>query len=361
MITLRNETKTALEKLHIQKLTRIQETVIPHALNQEDIYALSPTGSGKTYAFLLPILERIELQGKGKHFPKALILAPTRELCIQITNVIRNLLQNREGIRTALLTGGYDMQKQIRSFKNGADIVVGTPSRVKDHLRRHTLKAKMCDILVLDEADMMLSMGFEEDVKDCIAYLPEHQTLLFSATETDETAALASSILHSPYVVSIKKEEMLKQDITLHIVKTNEKQKIDYLISLLKKEKKQCILFCNTKKTCDFLTGILQSKHMHIETIHSDMDYKQRKQTMNAFRNGDLSVLCATDVASRGIDIPSVDTVIMYDVADTEEQLIHRTGRCSRDGKKANAYLFVTKKDKAYNYNQLFEKVVYKK
>ena len=140
MITLRKETTDAL---NIEKFTDIQTQVIPHACNHEDIYALAPTGSGKTYAYVLPVLEQIELQGKGKHFPRCIIFAPTRELSIQITHVIRDLLKNREGIRTSLLTGGYDIQKQIQATRNGADIIVGTPSRIKDHLRRHTLKTKM--------------------------------------------------------------------------------------------------------------------------------------------------------------------------------------------------------------------------
>ena len=358
MIQFKKETQDALEALQIKQLTEIQSSVIPNILNKEDIYALSPTGSGKTYAFVLPILESIVLQGKGKHFPRALILAPTRELCLQITHVIRNLLKKREGIRTALLTGGYDMQKQIKAFKNGADIVVGTPSRVKDHLRRHTFKTKMCDMVVLDEADMMLSMGFEEDVKDCLAYLPSHQTMLFSATQTDATKTLADAILCNPYIISIKEEKIHKQNIAVHILKTSEKKKIDVLTHLLVKEKAQCILFCNTKKTCDFITTLLKKKNFSIDTIHSDMEYSQRKKIMSSFRNREIQILCATDVASRGIDVPEVDTVILYDVADTKEQMIHRVGRCSRDGRKANAYILVTSKDKDYAYQNIFEKVI---
>ncbi len=356
MINLREET---MSELNFTQFTKIQEQVIPHACMNEDIYALAPTGSGKTYAYLLPILERIELQGKGKHFPRCLILAPTRELCIQITHVIRDLLKHREGIRTALLTGGYDIQKQIKSFKNGADIVVGTPSRVSDHLRRHTFKTKSCDMIVLDEADMMLSMGFEEDVKQCLTYFKEHQTMLFSATETKQTKQLASQILNDPFICKIQEDDYKKQDITVHIIQTKEQNKIDVLTKLLNKEQKQCILFCNTRKTCDFITELFQKRKISIDTIHSEMDYSNRKQIMDSFRNKSLQVLCATDVASRGIDIPNVDTVIMYDIADTEEQLIHRIGRCSRDGKKSNAYVFLTRNDKVYDFKHLFENVIY--
>ena len=343
MITLRKETTDAL---NIEKFTDIQQQVIPHAINHEDIYALAPTGSGKTYAYVLPVLEQIELQDKGKHFPRCIIFAPTRELSIQITHVIRDLLKNREGIRTSLLTGGYDIQKQIQSSRNGADIVVGTPSRIKDHLRRHTLKTKICDMVVVDEADMMLSMGFEEDLLDCLNYLEEHQTMLFSATETNETKALAKTILHDPFL------------FTVHLLQTKETSKIDVLTRLLNEEKNQCILFCNKRKTCDFLTELLKKRSYSCDTIHSDMNYQTRKKIMESFRNHDLQILCATDVASRGIDIPSVDTVILYDISDTEEQLIHRVGRCSRDGRKANAYLLITKNDHRYSYDNLFKKVI---
>lgn len=356
MIKLREET---MEAFPYQNYTQIQQQVIPHACLGEDIYTLSPTGSGKTYAYLLPILEKIELQGKGKHFPRCLILAPTRELCIQITHVIRDLLKKREGIRTALLTGGYDIQKQIKTFKNGADIVVGTPSRVKDHLRRHTFKTKQCDMIVLDEADMMLSMGFEEDVLSCISYFKEHQTMLFSATETKQTKRLASTILKNPFICRIENDCSKKQNIIVHIIKTKENKKIDVLETILKKQTNSCILFCNTRKTCDFITELLQKRNYQIDTIHSEMDYSNRKKIMEQFHDHTLNILCATDVASRGIDIPSVNTVILYDMSDTQEQLIHRVGRCSRDGSLSHAYIFLTKKDKMYNFKQLFEKVVY--
>ncbi len=356
MIELRQET---LEAFPYDNFTQIQQQVIPHACATQDIYALSPTGSGKTYAYLLPILDKLELQGKGKHFPRCLILAPTRELCIQITHVIRDLLKKREGIRTALLTGGYDIQKQIKTFKNGADIVVGTPARVSDHLRRHTFKTKQCDMIVIDEADMMLSMGFEEDIHSCLSYFKEHQTMLFSATENKQTKQLARTILKDPFICKIQKDQSKKQNIVVHIFKTREKNKIDVLERILKKQTNSCILFCNTRKTCDFITDLLQKRNYQIDTIHSEMEYTKRKKIMEAFHDHKLQILCATDVASRGIDIPSVNTVILYDMSDTQEQLIHRIGRCSRDGSLSHAYLFLTNKDKVYDFEHLFEKVIY--
>lgn len=354
MITFNSYTQEAIDRLGITEFTQIQQEVIPHIFNHEDLYAISPTGSGKTYTYLLPLLDKLVLQGKGKHFCKVLILAPTREFSIQITHVIRDLLKNREGIRTSLLTGGYDIQKQIKSNKNGADIIVGTPSRVSDHLRRHTIKPKLLQTVVIDEVDMMLEMGFEEDVKECLSYLPSHQTLLFSATETNKTEALSKQLLNEPFICKVKEETYLKQDTDIQLVTVNEDKKIDVLEKLLKNSK-QTIVFCNTKKTCDFLTELLIKRNYSINTIHSDMDYSKRKNIMEEFRNGTLHVLCATDVASRGIDIPSVDTVILYDLPDTKEQLIHKIGRTSRARTKGKAFIFVNQKQsKMYDFKHLF-------
>lgn len=330
----------------ITDFTRVQKEVIPHACSREDIFAISPTGSGKTYAYLLPVLEEIELQGKGKHFPRALILAPTRELALQITSVIRSLLEKREGIRTALLTGGVDMQKQIRSFHQGADIVVGTPSRVKDHLRRHTFKPKMCDMLIIDEADEMLKMGFLEDIQDILKYLPDHQTMLFSATFTEETRSLASLMLKDPFISLIEEEKLLNQDIQTKIVHVSEDHKLEALEKIIRKTDSQILVFANTRKTCDFITSFLQKRQYSIDTIHSEMDYAKRKKIMESFRNHDLKILCATDVAARGIDIPSVETAILYDMPDTKEQYLHRIGRTARAFHSGKAYIFLTLKQK---------------
>jgi ATP-dependent RNA helicase DeaD len=335
----------ALADKNIVQLSEVQKQCIPHAMNGEDVFAQAPTGSGKTYAYLLPILERIELQGKGKHLPQAIILSPTRELSLQIADTVRELLAHIEGIRTAVLTGGMDMNVQVRSFKNGADIVIGTPSRICDHLRRHTLKTKNCHIAVLDEADVMLSMGFEEDVKTVLAQLPEHQTMLFSATYPDEIRQLAEQALHDPFECQIKQETLLEQKIAYHAFYMKENEKPDLLFSLLKRQQK-CILFANTIRTCDFLQKLLHQKGFSAETIHSDMDYTIRKRIMQEFRDGPLQTLIATDVASRGIDIPAVSCVILYDLPDNEDSLIHRTGRTARAGNTGEVDLFVTAKDR---------------
>ena len=357
-ISIRKETQDSLQRKGITEYTDIQKQVLPHALNHEDILAQAPTGSGKTLAYLIPVLENLEPQGKGKHYPRALVLAPTRELCTQIASVGRDLLSNREGIRTGLLTGGYDMNAQIRSFKKGADIVIGTPARVMDHLRRHTFKPQECQILVLDEADEMLSMGFREDVEQIITQLPEHQTFLMSATFGDEVRDLAEKNLKHPFACHMKQETVLKQDISVHALIIKEQSKPDALEKILKKTDNQVILFANTRKTCDFLQKLFHKKGYSIETIHSEMDYGIRKKIMQDFRSGSVQILCATDVAARGIDIPSVGTVILYDLPDTEESLIHRVGRTARAGQKGTAWILEKPSEKErYPLKRLFPQI----
>lgn len=343
MNEIREETQRSLETLHIEQFTDVQKQCIPAASDGKDILAQAPTGSGKTLAYLIPAVNDLEPQGKGKHFPRVLILVPTRELALQVTDAARKLLANREGIRVIPLTGGTDIKRQIHAFSKGSDIVIGTPSRILDHFRRHTFKPKECTKLILDEADEMLSMGFEEDVKKIIAMLPEHQTLLFSATWNQSVKKLAESILNNPVTIEIQKETYLKQDIHYYEVIVNEKQKIDALKKYIPLHA-QTLVFTNTRKTADYVTEILLKYHYKAAYIHSEMDYGIRKKNMELFRDNKIQILCATDVAARGIDIPSVNNVILYDLPDTKEELIHRTGRTARHFQKGNAYIFTTPK-----------------
>lgn len=328
--------QTGLKKKGISTFSNIQEKAIPEILEGKDVFLQAPTGSGKTLAYVLPILENLEPQGKGKHFPRVLILVPTRELALQTADVIRSLLETIEGIRTSVLTGGVDMKIQIKQFHNGADIVIATPARLLDHIRRHTFKPKQCTTVVLDEADQMLEMGFLEQVNEVISFLPEHQTILLSATYKQEIKELATTLLTDPITIEETKEDVLKQNITLHSILVKEERKLDCLKDLLKRSI-PTIIFCNTKKTCDFV-----AKRIGCSTIHSDMDIKARKNIMKAFRKNEITTLVATDVAGRGIDIPQVQRVILFDYPDQEEMLTHRIGRCSRDGKDSIAYIFLT-------------------
>ena len=343
---LSEELQNALADQNIRELSEVQKQCIPYACQGLDIFAQAPTGSGKTYAYLIPILERIERQGKGKHYPQAVILSPTRELCLQTAECIRRLLTNIEGVRTAVLTGGVDMNAQVRSFAKGADIVIGTPSRICDHLRRHTFKPKMCRICVLDEADVMLSMGFAEDAAAVIEALPEHQTMLFSATYSDAVRQLSEKYLVNPYHCQIKEEILLAQNTKYECFLVNENQKLDLLKDILNSISSQVLLFCNTRRTSDFVSAHLQEHGFDSQTIHSEMDPKKRKWIMQQFREHQLQILTATDVASRGIDIPAVGTVICYDMPDSMDDLIHRFGRTARAGRSGTAYLFLRPEQK---------------
>lgn len=336
----------ALLKKNITSFSEVQKQCVPPACKGQDIFAQAPTGSGKTYAYLLPILERIDHQAKGKHYPQAIILSPTRELSLQIADNVRGLLENVEGVRTAVLTGGVDMNVQVRSFSKGADIIIGTPSRICDHLRRHTIKPKMCHMAVLDEADVMLSMGFAEDVRTVLDALPDHQTMLFSATYNDAVNALAKQYLHSPFTCHIEEEKLLVQDTKYICHLIPEHNKLDLLKDILSKTEGQVLLFCNTRKTADFVSSFLQEHSFDSDTIHSEMDPKKRKWIMKKFRENDLKILTATDVASRGIDIPAVGTVICYDMPDAMDDLIHRFGRTARAGNTGTAVLFLKPEQK---------------
>lgn len=356
------ETRTALARMHIEELSEVQ-TTIPEVLEGKDLCIQSPTGSGKTLAYLLPIVERLVPQGKGKHLPQALILMPTRELALQTGDTARSLLSTREGFRTAVLTGGTDMQAQIRSFARGADIVIATPARLKDHIRRHTFKPQNCHVLVLDEADVMLSMGFREDVEQIIVVLPDHQTLLYSATMNEEVKDLSCRLQKEPQFLQFGTSSLLKQETPITVIQVEEHHKLDALFRLLKTEK-QTLVFVNTRKTCAFVTAELTKNHIPCLALYSGLDPKIRKHHMEDFRTGKCQLLIATDVASRGIDIPSIARIISYDYPDQKENLIHRIGRTSRANTHGEAFLFITpqQKDKIAEAEALMqEKVQLKK
>jgi superfamily II DNA/RNA helicase len=329
----------ALAAMHIVSFARVQDSM-KDVLDGHDLLVNAPTGSGKTLAYLLPLLQKMEPQGKGRHLPHALILVPTRELALQTAATARKLLAYEEGIRTAVLTGGVDMQVQIRSFHHGADLVIGTPARIKDHLRRHTLKTQAIESVVLDECDVMLSMGFVNDVMDILNELPDHQTLLYSATFTPQVLSLSKQIQKDPIQVTVKHDEAMAQHIAVHALITLENRKLDALKHILGSQ--HALVFCNTRKTCAFVADHLPQA----KAIHSEMDMKERKQIMADFRTGSLPVLVATDVAARGIDIPFVSLVICYDLPDQNDSLIHRVGRASRDGRQSDAWIFVTNEQK---------------
>lgn len=346
MDMISEKTREMLTENGVTEFSDIQKAVIPLITSGRDVLVQAPTGSGKTYTFLVPVLESIIEQGKGKHLPDALILAPTRELCLQTADVCRSLLKNREGIRTAVLCGGTDISRQIRANSRGADIVIGTPARICDHLRRHTLKTKMISRLILDEADQTLSMGFHEDVMKVIGFLPEHQTVMLSATWNDDVRSLAQEILHEPETVMIENHDRLTQDIEIYSYIVPSERKLSALFSVLRQEKTQTVVFCNRRNTADFVSAKLREAGLDAEAIHSEMDYGRRKKIMSDFRTGKLDILCATDVAARGIDVPETGLIVNYDYPDQKEHFMHRIGRTARRMHRGKAVTLLSEKEK---------------
>lgn len=341
---LKEPLQKALANMHIETLSEVQQC-IPVNLEGKDICVQAPTGSGKTLAFLLPVIEQLEPQGKGKHFPKALILVPTRELALQTANTARDLLVTQEGIRTAVLTGGVDIQMQIRSFSKGADIVIATPARLLDHLRRHTFKPKQCTTFILDEADIMLSMGFKEDVLEIANALPKHNTLLFSATYPHTIKTLIEELsLENPAYYVIERSRMLEQRTAFRLLDVKKDKKTALLLSLLKKHRQKTLIFVNTRKDVNILVSYLQNAGFQAEGLHSEVDQKMRKAVMRSFRSGTLKILVATDIASRGIDIKDID-IILYDLPARDDDIIHRIGRTSRANTRGTCTLFITEED----------------
>lgn len=336
-------TQNALARLQISELSEIQKRCIPDAMQGKDILAQAPTGSGKTFAYLIPVVEQLIAEKPQKHLPQALILVPTRELALQVAQAARSLLSTREGFRTAVLVGGTDMNLQVHTFSRGADIVIGTPARILDHLRRHTFKPKLCRMLALDEADEMLSMGFETQVREAAESLPAHQCMMFSATFPAELMELSGQLLHDPLNIHTEQESLLKQRVTIYHAAVEESGKIDVLAEILHHFKTgRVLLFCNTRRTADFLCGILQERGESADAIHSEMDADERRRIMKRFRQYEIRILCATDVAARGLDIADMNLVVSYDLPDTADLLIHRVGRTGRAGTEGIAILLVT-------------------
>ncbi|MBR3348458.1 MAG: DEAD/DEAH box helicase, partial [Solobacterium sp.] len=283
--------------------------------------------------------------GKGKHFPVILILVPTRELAVQSAEVCRGILAKTEGIRTALLVGGTDMNAQVRAFSKGADIVIATPARLRDHLRRHTFKTKMLKALVIDEADMMLSMGFEQDIHALNAEIGAVQKILLSATFEENTRKLCMDLLHEPVYIGIEHEEVHRQNIRCHAAIVPADRKLDTLASLIRQSASPVLVFCNKRVTADFVSEQLNGRNIRSCCLHSEMDYAKRREIMARFKAGRIRALCATDVLSRGIDIGFLDCVILYDYPEDPSSLIHRTARSSRRSQPSSVYFLLTRKE----------------
>ncbi|MDO5096179.1 MAG: DEAD/DEAH box helicase [Peptostreptococcaceae bacterium] len=333
------KTLEALLEKGYQQPTPIQSEAIPYGLEGLDFIGQSQTGTGKTMAFSIPIVERIDLKKKKI---QALILCPTRELAVQVSSEI-NLLCKKIGVKSMAVYGGESIEKQIRELKRENHIVVGTPGRILDHIRRRTIKLDDVRFAVLDEADEMLDMGFVEDIESILSMTREdRQTMLFSATMPDEIKELANKYLKEPKFIKIKAKQVTVDRIQQFYIKVRNVDKAEVLSRLIVLElAKRSIVFCNTKRMVDELVHEMQERGYAVEGLHGDLKQQKRDLVMNQFKRGKIDILIATDVAARGLDIDDVDVVFNYDLPLDEEQYVHRIGRTGRAGKDGKAYSFV--------------------
>ncbi|RBW69913.1 DEAD/DEAH box helicase [Bacillus taeanensis] len=334
--------KDALINIGFQEPTPIQLKAIPLLLNGEDVIGQAQTGTGKTAAFGIPLVERVS----QKRALQAVVLTPTRELAMQVASELRKLAKYKK-IRVASIFGGQPFYPQVRELKGGAQIVVGTPGRIIDHLNRGTMQTDDICNIVLDEADEMLNMGFIDDIETILSKMPsERQTLLFSATLQDDIQTLAKKYMKFPKRVSVTKGNETAATIDQMYYKTFESYKFDALNRILENENVGlAMIFCRTKKGVAALTESLKANGYQAEGLHGDLTQPQRLHVMRLFRQLKIDILVATDIAARGIDVANVTHVINYDIPEDPEQYVHRIGRTGRAGKKGAALTLVTPKD----------------
>ena len=331
----------AIEKKGYEGSTPIQAGAIPPMLEWRDVTAKAPTGTGKTFAFGIPILEHIDPESEAV---QAVILAPTRELALQITDELRDLAVYLAGIKIVCCYGGQPIGKQINALKRNPQIIVATPGRFSDHMKRRTIKVDAVQTVVLDEADRMLDMGFIHDVTRILDKIPHRRNLgLFSATISREVMDIAWVYQRDAEEITVRADEQNKPDIIQYRIDVARDAKVDTMLRILNKEGyERVVVFCNTKGMVERATKFLQIGGVEAECIHGDIPQVKREKVMQRFRDGKLRVFVATDVAARGIDVDDVDAVFNYDVPEENEYYIHRIGRTGRAKRHGVAYTFVS-------------------
>ncbi len=345
-LPLNEKTKRALKDAGYTNPTPIQEQAIPVVLEGKDFIGQSKTGTGKTASYSLPMIEKVDASKKKV---QAIVLCPTRELAVQVADEVRKFLKYQEGIKTIAVYGGQSIETQIKMLKKGVQIVIGTPGRIMDHMRRKTLKLDHVKMCVLDEADEMLNMGFEEDIETILKDVPEErQTVLFSATMNKRIMGITKKYLKNPKKVKIQAEELTVNEIEQISISIKEAMKSETLMRLIQVYQPQkAIVFCNTKKRVDDLIEVLKQNRFKAEALHGDIKQTMRERIMKRMRNGEFQILVATDVVARGIDIQDVEFVLNYDVPQEEEYYVHRIGRTGRNGNSGKAFTFVVGKEKS--------------
>ncbi|MDE7333807.1 MAG: DEAD/DEAH box helicase [Lachnospiraceae bacterium] len=331
----------AVREMGFEIMTPIQEQAIPVLLDGKDMIGQAQTGTGKTAAFAIPMIQGIDPE---IHKPQGIILCPTRELAMQAAEEIRKLAKYMHGIKVLPVYGGQDIGRQIKALSQGVQIIVGTPGRVMDHLRRHTIKTSHIKMIVLDEADEMLNMGFREDIETVLEDMPdEHQMALFSATMPQAILDITGTYQKDAVYVKVTPKEVTVAAIKQYYYRVAKKDKTEALCRLIDYyQPARSLIFCNTKRMVDEITIRLKEKGYEAEGLHGDLSQNQRDTVMNLFRSGRCAILIATDVAARGIDVSGVDAVFNYDVPEDIEYYVHRIGRTGRAGKKGRSFTLIS-------------------
>ena len=341
--SVRPEIIRATQAMGYTEMTEIQQKAIPLMLAGHDMIAKAPTGTGKTVAFGIPILQKAA--GFPAGAPKAVVLSPTRELAQQIAQDLTNLAQFLPEIRVVCVYGGAGLEKQQKQLKAGCQIVVATPGRLMDHYRHHALDLSQVTTIVLDEADEMLNMGFYKDVRGIIDLLKSRESLsMFSATISREVLDIGWLYQHNAAEVDVQPVQESSPKIAQYKLLTTGRDKLAALAQILiRKDYKRVMVFCNTKYNTGMLANQLARLHFNVDCLHGDLSQAERNRIMQRFKAGEINVLVATDVAARGIDVSDVDAVINYDVPEENEHYTHRIGRTGRAKREGASYLFYTK------------------
>ena len=341
---LSKEVLKAVEDLGFEEPSPIQVLTVPRIMAGKDIVGQAQTGTGKTAAFGLPIVERVDVK---KRAPQALVLCPTRELCIQVAEEIGKLAARRRGLHVLPIYGGQPIDRQFRALDRGAHVIVGTPGRVMDHMERGTLEFSQIELSVLDEADEMLDMGFREDIEAILEKTPpKAQKVFFSATMPTAIMAMAKRFLNEPEILQVAQKLMTVPTIEQIYYEVRPHQKPDALCRVLDSQGfRRALVFCSTKRGVDEVTVHLQARGYQSDGLHGALAQAQRDRVMGRFRTGGIEILVATDVAARGIDVDDVDAVINYDMPNDVENYVHRIGRTGRAGRAGLAFTFVTARD----------------
>lgn len=342
-LALSRDTRQAIADMNFTEASPIQAQAIPVILQGNDVIGQAQTGTGKTAAFGIPLVEMVD---SGSKAVEALIMCPTRELAIQVANELKKLAKYKKGLFIVPIYGGEQIQKQINAMKRGVQVVVGTPGRVIDHLERKTFNFNNTKMVVLDEADEMLNMGFRDDIEHILKMMPaERQTVLFSATMPKPILDLTKRFQKDPKLIKVTKNELTVSLIEQIYFEAGESRKVEMISGLIDQYNLQLMLvFCNTKRKVDEVVEKFNNMGIRAEGIHGDLRQHQRNQVLSKFRNAQVNVLVATDVAARGIDVSNVDAVFNYDIPHDAEYYIHRIGRTGRAGKSGKAFSFVSGK-----------------